>query len=389
MLDKLLTDVMTIDDLKALYVETFMNHTNKVSKVSDLSVVNAHAYGVAKLFQKDLKDTAILESQIFPELSSGSYLDKAAMRVGGLVRLGAAASSTFVLVYAEPGTSYIPGESSFTSTKGVTFGIVSFSTVGDSGYMYIPVRSQGVGENTNVEPLTINSMISPPVGHMRCTNEYYATGGRNEENDVDFKQRILSFFQFSTKSTLGNLLSNLQELEPNILKVQSKGVIDGKLNLSLLTCNGQWFTDDELREFEGRLSQFMCISDVNVQGTEPGVVLSNYTWFQVGGSGGVDFRVEFDSGVNENEVRKNIQVRMTKYFDFRYWDKKKVEWDDLLMLVKSVKGVKYVPDEYFLPKTDMPIPSGTLPRVIKFVMRDMIGNTLYNNSGSILPIYYP
>jgi len=123
MLDKLLTEVLTIADLKSLYIESFLNHTTKVSKISDLSVLNAHAFGIAKVFQKDLKDTAILESQIFPELSSGSYLDNAAKLVGVDSRLSASVSSTYVLVYADPATVYVPGESIFVSNQGVTFNI--------------------------------------------------------------------------------------------------------------------------------------------------------------------------------------------------------------------------------------------------------------------------
>ncbi len=73
-----ISKVSSIDDLKALYLESLINHTSNVSKISEFSVLNAHAFGVAKLLQKDLKDSAVLESTLFPELSSGDYLDNAA-----------------------------------------------------------------------------------------------------------------------------------------------------------------------------------------------------------------------------------------------------------------------------------------------------------------------
>lgn len=389
MLDKLITEVLTIADLKTLYTETFLNHTSKVSKISDLSVLNAHAFGVAKIFQKDLKDTAILESQIFPELSSGSYLDNAAKLVGTLARLSASASSAYVLVKADPATIYIPGESYFTSSQGVTFNIVDVVIVNTNGYAYIPVVSAASGKNTNVGAFTINRIIAPPSGHKECTNEYEAAGGRDAENDEDFKSRISTYAQFASKSSSENLLNNLRLLNTDILGIKKSGYSeDGKVLISIYNCNGRYFTVDELGNLEDKLGEFMSMSDVDDQAGVLGVKLRNIEWHQVGGAGGIDFRVDILSGFSEVDVRKNIQIQLTKFFDFRFFNKNKIEWDDLLQLVKSVKGVKYVPDEFFLPHTDSLIEKFKLPRVIKFIMRDMSGSILFNNNSSILPIYY-
>lgn len=390
MLDKLITEVLTIADLKQLYVETFLNHTTKISKISDLSVLNAHAFGIAKILQKDLKDLAILESQMFPELSSGTYLDNAAKRAGNLSRFSSSSSSTHVLVYADPSTVYLPGVSMFASNQGVQFNIVSLTVVGDNGYAYVPVRSASEGKNTNVGALTINSLISPPDGHISCTNEYEATGGRDAENDEDFKSRISTYSQFAAVNTLLHILDNCQLIDEDILQFKKTGYSDdGKLMLSVLTCNGKTYTDEELLALENSLSSFMAISDVNDQAGVLGIKLVNTEWQQVGGSSGVDFRVDISSDYSEENVRKNIQVQMTKYFDFRFFNKPKIEWDDLLGIVKNTRGVKYVPDEYFMPHQDVVIDKYKMPRVIKFVMRDMQGNILYNNNGSVLPIYYP
>lgn len=389
MLEKLVTDVMTIAQLKALYTETFLNHTSKISKISDLSVLNAHAFGIAKVFQKDLKDTAILESQVFPELSSGTYLDNASKLIGALGRLSAAGSSTFVLVYANPNTVYVPGESYFGSNQGVTFNIIELTIVGTNGYAYVPVRSSSVGANTNVDPFTINRIMQPPTGHLSCTNEYAATGGRDDESDEDFKLRLSTFQQFAAKTSYENLLVHCRNLDADILDIRRAGYTeDGKILISLVTCNGKWFSADELSYFESRLAEFLSWSDVNDQAGVLGIELQNIQWHQVGGTNGVDFRVDILSGYSETDVRKNIQIQLTKYFDFRFWVGQKIEWDDLIQIVKSVPGVKYVPDEYFNPNVDSLVELYKLPRIIKFIMRDMSGNILYNNSSNILPIYY-
>ena len=48
----------TISFLKNLFIEIFFNKTDKVSDISDNSVVNATAFGIAKIAQKALKDVA-------------------------------------------------------------------------------------------------------------------------------------------------------------------------------------------------------------------------------------------------------------------------------------------------------------------------------------------
>ena len=94
----------TLTNLKNLFIEIFLDKTNKVNNVADGSIVNANAFGVSKLAQKAMKDIAITEAQIFPDSATGEYLDKAAALYGVSPRKGALGSSTYVRVYASPGT---------------------------------------------------------------------------------------------------------------------------------------------------------------------------------------------------------------------------------------------------------------------------------------------
>lgn len=55
-----------------------------------------------------------------------------------------------------------------------------------------------------------------------------------------------------------------------------------------------------------------------VSGKLMGIKLENATWYEVGGEDGVDFRCELEAGYDTATVRKNIQVGMTKYLDFRF-----------------------------------------------------------------------
>lgn len=45
----------TIANLKNLWIEMFLNKTDKVSNIADGSVLNAVAFGTAKVAQKQLK----------------------------------------------------------------------------------------------------------------------------------------------------------------------------------------------------------------------------------------------------------------------------------------------------------------------------------------------
>ncbi len=391
-MDNLITKILTISDLKNLYVETFLNNTNKVSKITDLSVLNAHAFAIAKLLQKDLKETAIVESQLFPQLSSGSYLDSAAKYISGISRLQSTGSYTYVRVSADNGTQYIPGVSYFTSNNGIQFEIIDPTYVGINGYEYIQVRSISSGSNTNVDPFSINKVINPPVGHINCTNEYSAIGGRDTESDEDFKIRLSTFGNLAAKETQLSILENLKLNDNRILRLIRNGFTDnGKISFRIVTCNGVGFTKQELKSLENKLSNFVSISDLNQQGQNIGIELLNNSYFEFD----IDFRLDILSGFTEDDVRKSIQSNLTKYLNFNN-SFYKLEWDDLLEVVKSTSGISYIPDEYFgicisggsPSPADISLNKNSIPRVKGFIMRDISGNILFNNNNNILPVYY-
>ena len=81
---------------------------------------------------------------------------------------------------------------------------------------------------------------------------------------------------------------------------------------------------------------------------------------------------------------------MTKYLDFRFWEVgKKVEWDDLLDIVKNTEGVRYVASEWFKPSVDEPVSDFALPRIKKFIMRDLEGNVMFDSNKEFSPVFYP
>ena len=380
----------TIANLKNLWIEMFLNKTDKVSNIADGSVLNAVAFGTAKVAQKAIKDIAIVEAQIFPTSATGTYLDKSAALFGVSPRKQALGSSTYIRVYAEPGTLYEVG-TTFISKNGIRFVVDKPFTVDNSGYGYVSVRSVITGSATNVEANSITQVSPRPLTHIECTNEYVAIGGRDYEDDETFRNRIINYNNRLSEETVESWTQIFQDLDDRILKVMNVGLgEDGKTHIYLVTQNGSFFTDDELEELLEKATPYFGLTELNLSGESVGIILENAKWMYVGGEQGIDFRVELSPNINIADARKNIQIAMTKYLDFRFWEAGKVvQWDDLLQVVKTAEGVKYVPDEYFFPYFDEEVPLNMLPRIKGFRMRDLEGNILYDSGSSLSNIFYP
>lgn len=380
----------TITNLKNLFIEMFLDKTAKVSNVADGSVVNATAFGVAKVAQKAMKDIAIKEAQIFPDTATGVYLDKAAALYGVSPRKGALGSSTYIRVSANPGTVYDTSVT-FVNKNGIRFQVDEALTVGESGYGYVKVRSINAGYSTNVPPNSITNVSPQPQGHIECTNEYYAIGGRDSEDDETFRIRIKNNLNILSKNTIEYWTQTLSNIDDRVLKVMNAGLDEkGIYNLYVVSQNGIFFTEEELDTLLESAQGYFGISELNIEGKVVGIGIKNIDWFYVGSERGLDFRVQLQPDYDVSTVRQNIQVNLTKYLDFRFWTPGKiVEWDDLLDIVKKTDGVKYVPDEYFFPYYDQQVPANQLPRIRGFVMRDQDGNILYDSDSSLSPLFYP
>nr|DAG93780.1 MAG TPA: Baseplate J like protein [Herelleviridae sp.] len=380
----------TITNLKNLFIEMFLDKTAKVSNVADGSVVNATAFGVAKVAQKAMKDIAIKEAQIFPDTATGVYLDKAAALYGVSPRKGALGSSTYIRVSANPGTVYDTSVT-FVNKNGIRFQVDEALTVGKSGYGYVKVRSINAGYSTNVSPNSITNVSPQPQGHIECTNEYYAIGGRDSEDDETFRIRIKNNLNILSKNTIEYWTQTLSNIDDRVLKVMSAGLDEkGIYNLYVVSQNGIFFTEEELDTLFESAQGYFGISELNIEGKVVGIGIKNIDWFYVGSERGLDFRVQLQPDYDVSTVRQNIQVNLTKYLDFRFWTPGKiVEWDDLLDIVKKTDGVKYVPDEYFFPYYDQQVPANQLPRIRGFVMRDQDGNILYDSDSNLSPLFYP
>lgn len=378
----------SIEELKQLFAETLINKTDKVNKISDNSVLNAIAFGNAKVGQKVLKEIALIESINFPDSAVGAMLDLIAEKNGIAPRFTASQSSTLILVVATPGTVYTSGTNNFRTNGGITFELESNLTIGASGFSYAKVRSVSTGSRNNVNPLSINEVFPEPAGHQYVINEYRALGGRDIEDDATFRQRIKEGPNVAAKGTLAMLAQVFNKINPNVLRVFYYGIDElGRPILGIATQNGADLTNQELDALLEQGEKFFNLTEIRPFGIEQyKVKLQNVVYQPID----VDFRVDLLQNFDPDQVRIEIQTRFAKLIDYRFWQEGgKVEWDDLLEVAKNTPGVKYVPDQKFKPGQDIQIELGKLPRFRSFAMRDLQGTLIIDNSGNLNPIFYP
>lgn len=383
----MITKIIPIQELKQMFLEIFLNKTDKVNDIGAESVLNGIAYGCGKVGQKCLVNQSIVEGHIFPDTAYGEYLDQLASIRGVAPRFGAAGSSTYVRLIADEGTTYLKDVNSFTSTSGINFSLEEDVVIGINGYAYVKVRCDQTGLDTNVDPLSINKVNPIPTGHIACTNEYRATGGRDVENDDLFRQRIKDSINQLARTTLSYLEQVFMKINNNVLRLHKGGIdSDGRLNLIVVSVNGQDFTDDEFNEILSRSEEFLSLTELLRTSTDYALKLNNVDWLPVD----VEFRVDIDPAYDQDRVRREIQIQMSKLFDYRFWKYgDKVEWENLLFAAKNVDGVRYVPDTRFYPHADINVPKYRLPRIRGFVLRDLDGNIIEDNGGVLSEVYYP
>lgn len=384
----MITSIKTIQDLKTLAGEILLNYTDKVTKLSDGSVVNAMLFSLARLSQGQLKDISLIESQLFPDSAYGDFLDEIAQNRGISPRQGAIGSSSYLRLIADPGTIYLSGVHNFTSTSGIVFNLVNSTTIGDNGFEYVLVNSTTIGEKTNVDPLTINVINNPPVGHKFVTNEFKATGGRDNESDEVFRRRIKQTMNLFATSTLSKMEFIFNKINSKVLRVFHNGFDnDGKVILMVVSENGSVFSDFEFDELLTKSRDYLSLVELRTSWNNSiGVKLTNCVFRDID----ISFRAEIHSSFNVDNVRIEMQNRIAKYFDFRFWDySKKVEWDDILNICKNSPGIKYIYDDDFFPRFDINILPNTLPRVRGFLILDKNNNIQTTNNKTLNPIFYP
>jgi len=383
----MITKIVPVQELKQIFLEVLLNKTDKVNDVSAESVLNGIAFACAKVGQKCLVNQSVVEGHLFPDTAYGSYLDELAAIRGIAPRFGAAPSTTYVRFIGEEGTFYNASTLILYASSGISFTLEEDVVIGANGYAYGKVRATSSGANTNVDPLSINRLNINPQGHYSVTNEYRASGGRDYEDDDLFRQRIKDSVNQLSRNTMSYLEQVFMKINDRVLRLHKGGMTaDGKMNLIVVSVNGQNFTQQEFDEILSRSEEFLPLNELLRENTDFALNLQNVDWLPID----VEFRADIDPAYNQAIVRRNIAIQMNKLFDYRFWKYgDKVEWENLLYAAKNVEGVRYVPDTHFHPAADINVPRYRLPRVRGFILRDLSGNVIEDNGGLMSAVYYP
>lgn len=372
-----------------IFLQTLLNNTNRVTKVSDHSVLSAYADAASKIAGKAEKDIYLALSQLFPDNSYGDQLDICADTFGISPRFGASGSSTYLRLVANPGTTYLANTHVFKSKDGINFALENNVTIGSFGFEYVKVRSLDTGTKANVNAGRINTVNPQPAGHLYVINEYRAERGRDVEDDETFRKRIKQGSNVLATHTIAMLEQVFMKINNNVLKIFFQGHDQkGRIKIAIVTQNGIDLNQAELDQILDEGGKYFGLSQFKSFGSQSyGIVLKNIEWQPID----ISFRVQLLNNVNVDDWRKNVQIAIGKYLDFRTFDSSKdhVEWDNLLQIVKSTTGTKYVPDNYFFPNHDISIDRNKLPRLRGCVITDLNGTMISGSTGQFNSVYYP
>lgn len=383
----MIVKLTTVEELKQIFVENLLNSTDKVTKISEGSVLNGVAYGVAKIAQKIIKDVALIEAHQYPDTATGEYLDNIARLRGISPRYSATGSSTYVRVVGEVGTVYEKDLNKFIG-NGIEFAIDETVVLGEEGFGYVKVHSINKGKQTNVPPLAINKIIPAPAGHLYCINEYQTFGGRDDEDDDLFRKRIKDEKNIVSKQTQSYLEQVFRSINPDILNVFIEGRdSSGNIIIGISNVSGGDFSQVEIDELYYRMKEFLSINELKPDGLNSyGITIKNLQYYPID----LSIRIDFDSSMNIDEIRREIQINVNKVLDWRYWvNGSTVLWLDLIEAVKNTRGVKLVADNHFFPNSDVIIPKNYLPRIRGFVLMNLNGDLILDLPNKLNPNYYP
>lgn len=380
----------TSREKKNLFIETLLNTTDKISKVGPDSVLDGIAGGVAKVAGKAEKDIILAVSQLFPDTAYGEQLDQVAANFGLAPRMTQLGSSTYIRLVGLPGTFYNKTLITISSNQGINFELEQDITLPVSGYTYAKIKSIQQGSKTNSPALTINKLTPAPSGHQYIINEVGAVGGRDQESDDLLRIRIKDGSNILARGTISMLEQKFMSINPKVLKIFYQGITGvGKVRLAIATQTGEDLNPTEITQLLEAGADYFCLTEYRPFGvsTYYGVELVNIEYQPID----ISFRIDLASSADPDTIRKNIQIKISKYLDFRFFDasRHRVEWDNLLQIVKDTEGVEYVPDQYFYPRVDIGVSTNRLPRLRGFLMLDLLGSIIQDLSGNLNPVFYP
>jgi len=351
---------------------------NAATKVGVNSTLEGIMYAIAKTGQMVNKDVLNLIADNNIDLAFGSQLDDIALKNGYGVRYGATGSSTYIFLYATSGTTYLANTHQFISLSGEIFALSEDVTIPSNiEFVYAKINSLNQSANTNVPANSITRMNVSLSGHKSCWNDFIATGGRDIENDTDFRNRIKQILNIFAIGTLAQLEQTFNKINNRVLRVYKGGYdnITGRLMLYVSTVNG---VDLNNIEIDNILIQSEIFLSMTEQKTGITILPINYIPLNI------EIWLDLVSGADISQFRTNLQKAFQRKYDYRYLNYGDViSRLELMLITQRMNGVKRVLDTKFTINgitQDIIISELQLPRFKSFVLRDLSGTIISDNT---------
>lgn len=372
-----------LNDITQIYVSQTGNPATKVGFNSSLEGI---FYGVAKIGQLMNKDLLNVRADNDIDNASGQQLDNYAQKKGILTRFSETGSSVGIFIIADPGTSYIAGANKFVSKSGVVFDIISDITISSLGYAYVKANSTTLGANTKVAAKSITKCTPAPTGHKSCWNDFMAIGGRDNEADSDFRNRIKNSLNIISKSTLAQYQQILINSNNRVLNVYKGGrnSSTGAFIIYVLSVDGLIFSNAEFDNMNTAIQDYLSLVE-----QQYGVEFKNVNFINID----ISMRAEINSGVDMTTLTAEMQTAMQKKYDYRYVKANStISRLDLMLIARNTTNVNRILDNYFYVNgstQDIILGDLTFPRFRSFVIYDKNGNIISdNNNASEYEIFF-
>ena len=370
-----------IQDIAELF---FAVTNNQATKVGADGILEGLLYGIAKTGQVINKDVLNLIADNNIDTAFGDQLDNFSSQNGYPARYGATSSSTYLFLVATSGTTYISGTHQFVSNNGKVFNLDSDITISSIGFAYVKINSIDVGVNSNVAANSITKCTPAPTGHLSCWNDYIAVGGRDVENDTDYRNRLKQTLNIFARGTLSQLEQVFIKINNRVLKIYKGGYSSttGSYIIYVASINSVDFSPTEFAVLVAQSESFLSITEQNT-----GIELRNVNYLTIDFSA----RVDIQTGVDINKVRTSLQRSFQRKYDYRYLNYGDViSRLELMLITQRTTYINRLLDTYFLLNgmaSDITLPNITLPRWRSFILYDLNGNIISDNNNSINPTY--
>lgn len=166
---------------------------------------------MAYMFNKAWEDMEGSYYSAFVSTARGSSLD----RVGtlrGVTRELQQHAEVSVTFTGTVGT-LIPTGFAVSTNNNIVFNTMSDATVGSDGTVAVMAECEEIGEIGNVASGEINLIVNPVANVTSVINYSPATGGKDKENDAEFRERMLEGLGTAKGSTIDAVLVAILELK--------------------------------------------------------------------------------------------------------------------------------------------------------------------------------